>query len=216
MLQLPDIKATTTIEGRVYHTPLGDLPSVTTVLKESLDHSALDAWRARVGDDEASKVSTQASVRGTEVHNLAEKYLSNDPQWKRGAMPVNIDTFSSVRKDLDRRVGIIYGLEVPLYSRRLYTAGRTDLICQWDGIDSVVDFKTSRRVKKEEHILGYFIQKTCYSLMLEEMIGKILSQIVTVMMVDFEDPIIFIKRRDDYKEVTERIFLNYAAQKSSI
>lgn len=209
-MKLPEIEATTTADGRVYHTDAGDLPSVTTVLKNALDHTALDAWRKRVGDVEASKVTHQASVRGTEVHHLAEQYLSNNAHWKRGAMPVNIDTFQSVRKQLDSRVGIIRGLELPLYSRRLFTAGRTDLVAEWDGVDSIVDFKTSRRIKQESDILGYFIQKTCYSLMLEELTGLLCPQIVTVMMIDFEEPKIFVKQRNDYKQITERIFLNNA------
>jgi hypothetical protein len=215
-LNLPEINATTGETGRVYHTPQGNFPSVTTVLQSALDHTALDAWRKRVGEDEAKSVSTQASNRGTAVHNLAEKYLLNDPFWKKGAMPVNVDSFNSIRPILDRNIGIIYGLEIPLYSQRLHTAGRTDVVAQFNGIDSIVDFKTSRRIKTEKDVLGYFIQETCYSVMLEEMTGLECSQLVTVMAVDHEDPIVFIKHRDEYKSTMEKIFINYAKANRTI
>lgn len=193
----------------MYHTPVGDFPSVTTVIGKSLDHSALDAWKAREGDN-AAKITQQASIRGTAVHNLAEKYLNNDPQWRRGAMPVNVDTFLSIKKILDECIGTIYGLEVPLYSERLYTAGRTDVVAEYDQYDSIVDFKTSKRIKDKRHILGYFLQATCYSVMLEELTGKRCEQIVIVMAVDHEAPQIFAESRTPYLNTMEEVFLNNA------
>lgn len=121
-------------------------------------------------------------------------------------MPVNVDTFSSIRQILDESIGTIYGLEVALYSKYLRTAGRTDVLATWNGIASVVDFKTSRRIKSEADILGYFIQESCYSVMLEEMTGMVFPQLVTVMMVDHDDPIVFIKHRDEYVPTMKRIF----------
>lgn len=204
-LSLPDIDATTSPSGRVYHTPEGDFPSVTTVLGQALDHSYLDAWKAREGEN-AKRILQQASVRGSAFHTLAEKYLNNDPHWRRGAMPVNVDTFLSIKKFLDDHVKLIYGLEVPLYSYRLYTAGRTDLIAQWDSIDSIVDFKTSKRIKTKDQILGYFLQATCYSMMLEELTGLRCPQIVIVMAIDHEDPKVFIEQRQNYEETVVKIF----------
>ena len=206
-LNFEEVNATTSESGRVYHTPVGDLPSVTTILGQRMDTSHLDLWRARIGIEAAEKVTTQASNRGTAVHNLAEKYLLNDPQWRRGAMPINVDTFRTIKPLLDNGIGDIYGLEVPLYSRRLNCAGRTDVLAQWYGVNSVIDFKTSKRVKDKSKILNYFLQATCYSVMLEEMKGLIFPQLVIVMMVDFDDPIVFVEPRDKYIEPMERIFI---------
>ena len=67
---------TTTIDGkRHYLTPDGVFPSVTTVLSNKLDKSGLEKWRARVGEEEAAKISTQAANRGTAIHDMAENDL---------------------------------------------------------------------------------------------------------------------------------------------
>lgn len=195
------------IDGvRHYQTPVGTFKSVTTILGEKLDKSGLLAWKERVGEEEAAKVSTQASRRGTAIHNLAEAYLMNDPNWKRGAMPVNLDTFSRIRPILDLHVGSIYGIEIPLYSARLRTAGTCDLLAGFKGINSVVDFKTSRRVKREEDIEGYFIQATAYSIMAEEITRLHFPQIVIIMSVDDDDTLVFVKKAEDYYDRVFEIF----------
>jgi genome maintenance exonuclease 1 len=195
------------IDGvRHYRTPDGDFKSVTTILGEKLDKSSLEIWRARVGEEEANKISTQAATRGTAIHALAESYLLNKPDWRRGAMPVNLDTFSRIRPILDRNVGSVYGIEVPLYSAALKAAGTGDLLAGYDGINSIIDFKTSRRVKEESYIKGYFLQATCYSLMAEELTGLKFPQIVIIIAVDHEEPQVFIKKRDEYVDEVMRIF----------
>ena len=191
---------------RHYQTPAGTFKSVTTILGEKLDKSGLLAWKERVGEEEAARVSTQAARRGTAVHNLAEAYLMNEPNWKKGAMPVNLDTFSRIRPILDLNVGSIYGIEIPLYSARLKTAGTCDLLAGFRGINSVIDFKTSKRVKKEEDIEGYFVQACCYSLMAEELTELKFLQIVIIMSVDNEESLVFIKDRDQYVDRVLEIF----------
>lgn len=192
--------------ARYYETPAGRFKSVTTILGEKLDKTALLRWKERVGEEEANKVSTQAARRGTAIHNLAETYLLNEPNWKKGAMPSNLDTFSKVRPVLDKYIGTVYGVEIPLYSGRLKAAGTCDLLAGFNGINSVVDFKTSKRVKKEEDIEGYFIQATAYSIMAEELTLYKFPQIVIIMSVDHDDTLVFIKDRDQYVNRVLEIF----------
>ena len=207
-INLPDLE-TVSIDGkRHYITPGGTFPSVTTVLGEKLSKDGLQAWRNRVGEEEANKISNQAAVRGTAIHALAEAYLMNDKNWKRGAMPTNIDTFSRIRPHLDQHVGTIYGAEVPLWSEKLKTAGRTDLLAGWRGINSIIDFKTSRRIKTEDHIESYFLQATCYSMMAEERTGMNIPQIVIIIAVDHEETQVFVKQRDKYVQRVLGIFCN--------
>jgi len=195
------------IEGvRHYQTPVGTFKSVTTILGEKLDKTGLINWRNRVGEEEANKISTQAARRGTSIHSLAESYLMNDPNWSRGAMPFNIATFSSIKPILDMNIGSIYGIEVPLYSHRLKAAGTGDLLAGWIGINSIIDFKTSKRVKKEDDIESYFLQTTAYSIMAEEITGLKFPQIVIIMAIDHEDPKIFVKNRDEYIDRVMDIF----------
>lgn len=195
------------IDGqRYYDTPAGKFKSVTTILGEKMDKSHLDAWKKRVGEEEARKVSTQAATRGSAIHALAESYLLNDPDWKRGAMPFNLELFSKIRPVLDLHVGSVYGIEVPLYSARLRAAGTCDLLAGFRGINSVVDFKTSKRIKKEEDIESYFLQATAYSIMAEEVTPHKFPQIAIVMAVDHEDAVVFVKDREQYVDRVLEVF----------
>lgn len=198
---------TTTLDGkRHYITPAGVLPSVTTVLGEKLQSSkGLDEWRARVGQQEADRISKQALSRGSAVHSICENYILNK-DYKAGVMPMDLYTFLQIKPYLDANLGSIYGIEAPLYSANLRTAGRTDLMAGWNGVNSIVDFKTARKPKKEEYIESYFLQGTCYSLMAEERTFLKFPQIVIVIAVDHEEPQIFIKQRDEYADKVRQIF----------
>ena len=70
-----DLDAESTDSGRLYSTPDGAFPSVTTVLS-ILNEEAIAAWRARVGEEEANRISGRASNRGTKVHSIIEDYLN--------------------------------------------------------------------------------------------------------------------------------------------
>lgn len=170
-LQFEELTAVTKPSGRVYTTPDGDYPSVTTVLGY-FKKAGIIAWRKRVGDKEANRISGQASVRGTKVHQLAEDYINNVKNYKEDHQPANIDMFENQLKPvLDKHLGLVYGVEVPLYSSYLKLAGRCDLVGEWDGRKAIIDFKTSRKLKKEEWIEDYFMQGACYSVMFEERTG---------------------------------------------
>jgi genome maintenance exonuclease 1 len=71
------------IDGK-RHYLVGDekLPSVTSILKacESEEKKAsLDAWRQRVGEDEATRITDNAASRGTLMHTILEGHILNRP-----------------------------------------------------------------------------------------------------------------------------------------
>lgn len=169
----------------------------------------LKEWVDRVGEDEARKILKQAGRRGTAVHDMAEKYVMGDPDYAKGAMPVNVVTFRGLKKLLDEHVTTVYGIELPLYSKALYAAGRTDMIALWDGVLSVCDYKTSRRIKGEDDILAYFIQLTAYAFMASMIYGITIKQIVIMMAVDNEEPRYFVKNVKDYLEVMVKMFTDH-------
>jgi genome maintenance exonuclease 1 len=151
----------------------------------------------------------QARVRGTAVHSLCEKYIRNDPEYSRGHMPSNIYTFTTIRKFLDRRIGTVRAIEAPLYSKRLMTAGRSDMIAEVDLTLSIVDYKTGTRVKTVEDIESYFIQATCYGEMFEELTGIPIPRITVVMAPDeSSEPIVYARDRSDYRDRMLDIFVN--------
>lgn len=187
------------------------VPSVTTVLS-SLSKDHIEEWRKRVGEVEANKIMTRAKNRGTAVHALAEKYVNNEENYAVGSMPINLHDFNTnIKPFLDANVDEIYGIEYPLWSTRLMTAGRTDLITRCKGVNTIIDFKTSRNIKKEEWVKSYFLQATCYSLMLQERTGLQCPNIAIIISVDHEEPQIFEKKRTDYLEETVKLFKNYSA-----
>jgi genome maintenance exonuclease 1 len=172
------------IDGiRYYKTPTGLLyPSVTTVLGAMSDKSALEAWKKRVGPEEAARVSAFASTRGTNVHTMCEKYVLGEDLDM--SMPGNVATFRQLKKVLDDKVNNIRATECTLISHHLKTAGTCDLIADYDGRLSIIDYKTSAKVKRKEWIEGYFLQASLYSYMLWEMTKISVDQIVVIIAVD--------------------------------
>ena len=197
-LVLPELTRETTPQGRKYFTPEGKTyPSVTTVLSIQ-DKSGLEAWKKRVGEEEARKISTQAAVRGTAVHKLAEDYLNNIETYAEEHMPSNIFSFNQIKKILDERVDNIWMQEQFLYSDYLETAGQVDCIAEFDGKLSIIDFKTSRKPKRRDWIKNYFMQESFYAVAFEERTGKPINQLVTIITVDGDDPQIFVEKRNDH------------------
>ena len=68
-IQYHDIKQINENGKRVYHTPSGTTPSVTTIISKTKDMTGLNAWKKRVGEDEARRIVTEASGVGTAMHN---------------------------------------------------------------------------------------------------------------------------------------------------
>lgn len=195
-----DLKAETTPEGRRYITPEGEsYASVTTVLTE-YNKKAIMEWRERVGEEEANKVSAQASSRGTRVHSLCETYLKNElsPMKLSTMMPDAKELFYKIKPFLDTHIGRVYALEQALYSDELRIAGRVDCIAEWDDKLSVIDFKTASKEKNEDWIENYFMQCSAYAEMFEERTGKPIDQIVVAIAVANGNPQIFVKEKQDY------------------
>lgn len=206
---LEEIEAVYEGGKRFYLLPDGQkVPSVTTVLS-SLNKEQLERWRQSVGEEEAERVRKQATVRGTAVHEICEKYLRNE-DYKTKTSPIHLDTFSQIKPILDNNVDTIYGIELPLFSYRLKTAGRTDCIAEWNGTPAIIDFKTSKKPKKREWIENYFIQATCYSLMCWERINIKVPNFVIIIAVDHEEPQVFHEKVGDYLDKTVRLFRNHS------
>lgn len=206
---VPEVELTTeNIDGKRYYVlPTGEkFRSVTTVLGDKLDKTALLEWKKKVGEEQAQKISTQAARRGTAVHTLCEKYVLNESEYLKDALPSNIDSFNGIRSLLDKHVDNILGVELPLHSIALKTAGRCDLIAEFDGVPSIIDFKTSRKTKKEEWIESYFLQTTVYSMMFEWMYKIKIPQIAILIAVDHDDPQLFVKDRSQYVNRVLEIF----------
>ena len=178
---------------RVYETPDGSYyPSVTTITGQ-MNKKAINEWRARVGEKVANQITKQASARGTSIHKLCEHYILGTMDDVK-IMPSNKEMFSSMANHLAETIGKVYAVEGFLYSDFLRSAGQVDMIAEYNGVLSVVDFKTSKKKKNPEWIENYFVQEAAYSFMFEERTQLQVGQLVTVIGVDGEDePQVFIK-----------------------
>jgi len=172
------------VEGkRVYLTPTGHhYPSVTTVIGNNAAKKAgIAKWRARVGEKAANAKTTRATGRGTKYHSIAEDYFNNDLDLKKyKSHPLPVLMFHHSRPVLDR-INNIYLQEAALYSKHLEIAGRVDCIAEFDGVLSIIDFKTAAEPKREKYLYDYFVQETAYACMLQENYGLSVKQLVTIV-----------------------------------
>ena len=202
--EIPEIKV---IDGkRFYVTPDGNsYPSITTILSQQ-ENLGIEAWKAKVGEKEAKRISKESMRIGTAVHQMAEFYLSNYIIKLKNEEKKIVDTFNRLRFLLGN-INNIVGVEIPLFSDLLRVAGTTDCIAEYNGVLSVIDFKTSRRPKKEEWIDDYYMQTFAYKLMFEEMTGLEIKQIVILVacVEQFEVQVFKKPAKDSDKYLTKLV-----------
>lgn len=192
---------TQTINGmRFYKTPSGILlPSITTVLGAK-EKPWLDNWRQMLGDKKALAETERCTQRGTAVHLMCEKYLQNVPKEEvtKNQPPEYVKLFNQIRLALNK-VDQIRAQEVALWSESLGVAGRVDLVAEYNGKLSIIDFKTSNNNKTEDIIEDYFLQCTAYALMYYQVYGEIIEDIVVIITVEKGlMPLVFTKKIDNY------------------
>jgi hypothetical protein len=150
---------------RFYATPDGNkVPSVTTVLSATKDMTHLNAWKKRIGEQEAQRIATESANIGTVMHRSLEKHVkgedrtpgSNLIQQKAHTM-ANVIIENGL-SDVDE----VWGSEIALYYPELY-AGTTDLVGVFKGMPAIMDFKQARRLKKKEWVEDYFLQLVAYA-----------------------------------------------------
>lgn len=212
-VELPTLKAVTSSNGkRVYTTPSGDYPSITTMLGHK-EKPWLEDWKNMLGKDKAAKETKRCADRGTAVHELAEKYLNNDQGFTKGYDQLHVRGFNQLKFKLNN-INNIRLQEAALYSDVLQIAGRVDCIGEYNGVLSVIDFKTSNNNKDREMIEDYFLQCTAYAIMWHEMTGEAIENVTILMSVEkgmvplvFQDSIDkyvapLLKRIDQYYKET--------------
>lgn len=208
--EYPELARTTTDGIRLYKTPSGRAyPSITTITG-LLKRQAIQEWRERVGAEEANKISSRASSRGTRVHSLCENYLSNlevTPNY------LDHELWQGITPLLDR-INNIHALETKLYSDHLEVAGTVDCIAEFDGKLSVIDFKTSSRLKSHDDIHDYYMQCSAYAVAFEERTNLPVSQLLIVMAVDDHDPLLFFEKRDNWIEKFKQLREDYRKWKN--
>lgn len=205
---LEDLKAQTVEGKRVYAVGESYYPSISTICSFRKRKSIAE-WRARVGEEEANKISVRAASAGTTLHSIVEDYLNNNldlDKYKDKYLPVLL--FQQAKQMLSR-IDNIHFQEAPLYSHEFGIAGRVDCIAEFDGKISIIDFKTSSKEKKESWIENYFVQETGYAKMYEERSGIKVDQIVTLITCQNGFTQVFIKDPEDYVPLLKDYIAEY-------
>lgn len=182
--ELPKIIQKNKVNGkRFYITPDGsEYPSVTTVLGDK-EKPWLEDWRKMLGDNKAKKETKRCSDRGTAIHELAEKYLNNEDIKLRDYKPEYVKDFNKLKMKLNK-IDNIRAQEVGLYSDQLKIAGTVDCVAEFNGVPSIIDFKTSTNNKTKDMIHDYFKQCTAYAIAWHERTGEAIEDITIIIAVE--------------------------------
>jgi hypothetical protein len=172
---------------RTYKVGEKKVPSVTTILNATQSpekKASLDAWRERVGHQEAQRVMIDASTRGTEMHYVLEQYINGKGYFnlsKKGAQ-ARLMAHRLIEDGLGPLTKV-FGSEVNLAYEDQW-AGSTDLVAIYDGKPSIIDFKQSNKPKREEYIIDYYYQIAAYSLAHKKQHGEILQGFIAICTKD--------------------------------
>ena len=194
-IDLPSLERYPINGVRYYKVPDGDtlhtLVSVTSVTS----HWKADffrKWRAKVGEEEANRITNRATTRGTDMHLLTEHYLRNE-NLPKAKVPIADLLFKISKPELDKINNIIVQ-EQAMYSLKLGIAGTPDCIADYNGELSIIDFKTSARAKPREWIEGYFVQASAYACMLYELTGLKAKNLVIIMACEDGECVVYEER----------------------
>jgi hypothetical protein len=193
-IELPKLERETIDGVRYYKVPDNDelikLVSITSVTSHK-NRQIFVNWRKKVGEEEADKITRQATSRGTDMHTLVENYLYNRDLPE--VQPLS-DFLFKISKSTLNRINNIHALEGSLYSKQLGIAGTVDCIAQFDGELAIIDFKTSKKPKPREWIEHYFVQCMAYGCMLYELTGIPVKKLVIIMACENGECVVYEER----------------------
>ena len=196
---------------RLYDVNDEKLPSVTTILnatKSAEAKESLNRWRAKIGSVAADKITKEATSRGSAMHDFLEKFLLGK---------LNLDLLGDnslerqmadqiIENGLRNRVSEIWGVEATLFYPGRY-AGAADLICKYEDKNSIVDFKNSTQLRKDEWNTDYYLQLSAYQMAHNKMFGTDINQgVILVCTKDlmFQRFVIDSDRLKHYQEIFMR------------
>jgi len=143
------------------------LPSVTTILSKTQTAEKAEGlanWRARVGEDEATRIMDQAAARGSAMHAILEHHILGKNRLDMTDTGQEAHKMADVVIDKGLcNVDEIWGSEVALYYPELF-AGATDLVGVYKKADSIMDFKQTNKPKRREWVEDYMLQLAAYTM----------------------------------------------------
>ena len=189
-----------------YRTKSGKMyPSVNTILSGTASakkKESLASWKAN--EPAHRYITEQAQHIGTQTHQLIEDYLNDSLDLQEFDL-YPIAHFNNLRPYLDN-IGDVVSAEQPMYWEEKKVAGTADLIAEYNGELSIIDYKTKRKPQPDHFMYEYYLQTTCYAKMFEDTTGKAIDQIVILVSSEKNTRQEFVKSCDNYiKPLEERI-----------
>lgn len=195
--------------------------SVTTILGKTKSEYAvqkLEEWRQSVGIEIADYIFHESAIIGTQAHQMNEDYLCNAFE-NRNTSGDFVDD-STYGKDATRllarahhenfkpyldKINNIHGTEIILHSDTLRLAGTSDCIAEYEGVLSIIDYKTKRSPQKLDWVADYFLQAAAYALMYEELTDIKIEQAVILVSSELDTMQAFVA---DIAESRKKEFLS--------
>ena len=215
LYQYPELTRVEKNDVRYYQDSLSNLvPSVTTILSATGDHSGIDAWKRRVGPKTAKAVVDEATTIGTAVHLAIENYLYGR-EWEQ----FTDDKMGMLAHQIAKRficdclgdIDEVWGLESGLVLDGLY-AGTADCIGIFRGKPTIIDFKTAKKIKRKDWIEDYFLQGAAYA-NAHNVMYKTNIESIAILMVDrdllFKEFLVNSKEFNSYTEKWKKRLIGY-------
>ena len=215
LYQYPELTRVEKNDVRYYQDSLSNLvPSVTTILSATGDHSGIDAWKRRVGPKTAKAVVDEATTIGTAVHLAIENYLYGR-EWEQ----FTDDKMGMLAHQIAKRficdclgdIDQVWGLESGLVLDGLY-AGTADCIGIFRGKPTIIDFKTAKKIKRKDWIEDYFLQGAAYA-NAHNVMYKTNIESIAILMVDrdllFKEFLVNSKEFNSYTEKWKKRLIGY-------
>ena len=210
---IPTIKQVNANGKRHYETPAGPLVSITTVIHH-FTPDGIKQWRENMGEDVANYIMRVSSIRGTRVHKLVDSFLSNESlaNITREYGVTAAGLFNLMRPALER-ISNIVAVEKRVYSTdpAIMVAGTTDCVADYEGILSIIDFKTSSKMRDQDTIDSWMIQATFYALAWECLTGQKISQLVIICATEDGQTEVFKSEPSEYVERLKKLIADYRA-----
>lgn len=215
---IAELESETGADGRRHYvTPSGNqYPSVTTMLSDISDKTFLDEWKARIGEELANVKTRYAASRGTRLHEALEKFLNNESVDYLREDYMIWELFLKFKSALEVNVDKVCNQEFCIYSDKLKLAGRSDLLGYWNGVLSIIDFKTADKPKHKDWIKSYFLQCTIYAMALWEIYQIPVKKIVVIIGNEQDvNPQIFEEDTLTYVKEVLKICREYNSEKTN-
>jgi genome maintenance exonuclease 1 len=190
--------------GRSYQIDGIQLPSVTAIIGQTLPNHGIAAWKLRVGEDEARRVSKEATDWGTGIHALVEAVNRGNQDTLTGEQRALVAPYEAWRAE---QVDLVIGVEKLLVSRHHGYAGTTDAIVIMRGDDrpTLIDFKTSASALGMDE---WALQTAAYCIAASEHLGLMCRRRIIVRLARKEPETLYVHEiPEDELETDKAAFL---------